>query len=67
MYADTSPAEWQRDTTRTDRELEGRALTCQLGEKAHCRIEHCRIEHVGRERVVLRGDPLVEVDLGHRT
>lgn len=44
VHGNSPPAERQRDASRTDAELEGRAASCQVGEEVDGRVDHRRIE-----------------------
>jgi hypothetical protein len=52
VHTDPPPTEWQRDATRTDAELERVAVTCQMGEELHSRVERRRIEQLGPQGLV---------------
>ena len=66
VHANAPPAERQRDTAGADAQLERGAVSRQIGEEAHRRVDDRGLEHVRRGRVVPLRDPFVEVDLGHR-
>src|SRR5439155_15430749 len=66
VHRDAALAQGQGDAAGADAELQGGAVSGEVGKEVDRRVDDRGIEHAGRRGVVERGDALVEVDLGHR-
>ncbi len=66
VHPDTPPAEWQSYPAGADAELEGGTTSCEIGQKAHDRVNNGWFENVRSEVVVLCYLPIEVVLFGHR-
>lgn len=65
MDANTPPTEWQRDAAGANAEFQGGALTHQIREKAHNRVNDLWLEQFRPVGLVPRGYPFIKEPRWH--